>query len=122
MATSTEQVAKAVKRFQTQVPALAKLKLAFGVELTSRGLTAETEPERFHVRLPGPNVTAGEGEAERITISVPATMFSLLSEEGELADWHEAFHYRHLRVEGDPRVRRLLGQAIEPALEAKRAG
>lgn len=122
MATSSDQIAGAVKRFQGQVPALARLKLAFGVELTSRGLTGEAEPERFHVALPGPKVSEGEGADERLVISVPATMFKVLADEGELPDWHEAFHYRHLRVEGDPRVKRLLGQAIEPALEAKRAG
>jgi hypothetical protein len=28
-------------------------------------------------------------------------------------DWKEAFFYGHLKVEGDPRVRRLIGEAIE---------
>lgn len=125
MATEGDQIAAAVKRFQAQVPALAKLKLAFGVELTSRALTGESDPERFHVELPGPKVSAGEGADERLLISVPGTMFKVLAADGELADWHEAYHYRHLRVDGDPRVKRLLGQAIGPALEArtpKRAG
>jgi hypothetical protein len=40
-------------------------------------------------------------------------MFNLLAEEGELADWKDAFYTDHLKVEGDPRVRRLLGKAIE---------
>jgi hypothetical protein len=39
-------------------------------------------------------------------------MFGLLADEGQLVDWREAFHYGHLKVDGDPRVKRLLGQAI----------
>jgi hypothetical protein len=116
MATSTEQIARAVKRFQGHVPALANLKLVFGLELTTQILAGEAEPERFRVQLPGPKVTEGGGDDERIKIQIPATMFKVLGEEGELADWQEALHYRHVQIEGDPRVQRLLGQAIEPAL------
>jgi hypothetical protein len=119
MPTSSDQVATAVQRFQAQVPALARLKLVFGVELTARGLTGEGEPERFRVEVPGPKVTDGPGDDERLLISLPATMFNVLATDGELADWQEALHYRHLRIEGDPRVKRLLGQAIEPALAAR---
>jgi hypothetical protein len=39
-------------------------------------------------------------------------MFTLLAEEGAVADWREAFHTGHLQVGGDDRVRRLLGKAI----------
>ena len=119
MPTSPDQVARAVKRFQSQVPALAKLKIVIGLELTARGLTGDAEPERFRVEVPGPNVTKGPSDDERLLITIPATMFKVLATEGELADWQEALHYRHLQVEGDPRVKRLLGQAIEPALAAK---
>jgi hypothetical protein len=119
VSTSADQVARAVKRFQGSVPALAKLKIVVGLELTSRGLTGEGEPERFRVEVPGPKVTEGAGDDERLLITIPATMFKVLAADGELADWQEALHYRHLQVEGDPRVKRLLGQAIEPALAAK---
>jgi hypothetical protein len=119
MPTTSSQVATAVKRFQSQVPALSKLKIVVGLELTSRGLTGEGEPERFRVEVPGPKVSEGAGDDERLLITVPATMFKVLGSEGELADWQEALHYRHVQVEGDPRVKRLLGQEIEPSLAAK---
>ena len=119
MPTSAQQIAAAVTRFQRQVPALAKLKLVFGLELTSRGLTGEGEPERFRIEVPGPRVAEGAGDDERLVISIPATMFRVLASDGELADWQEALHYRHLQVEGDARVKRLLGQAIEPSLVAR---
>jgi hypothetical protein len=119
MRMSSDQVAAAVKRFQDQVPALGKLTIVVGLELTSRGLTSDAQPERFRVEVPGPTVTEGAGDDERLLISIPATMFKVLATEGELADWQEALHYRHLQVDGDPRVKRLLGQAIEPALANK---
>jgi hypothetical protein len=119
MATSSDQIVGAIKRFQEQVPALAKLRLVFGLELTARGLTGAAEPQHFRVEVPGPKVSDGPADDERIVISIPATMFKVLAAEGELADWQEALHYRHLQVEGDARVKRLLGQAIQPALPAK---
>ena len=39
-------------------------------------------------------------------------MFDVLAKEGGLADWRDAF-YGHLKVEGDARVKRLLGRAID---------
>ncbi len=97
---------------QAEVPKLASLKLTFGLELTAGGLTGPAESERFHVALPGPEVGTGEGEGERLQLSIPRTMFALLADEGGLVDWREAFYYKHLRVAGDERVKRLIGQVI----------
>ena len=44
---------------------------------------------------------------------MPKAMFDLLAKEGGLADWRDAFFYGHLKVEGDARVKRLLGRAID---------
>jgi hypothetical protein len=115
LATSTDLIIVAVQRLQAQVPAFAKLRLVFGLELTAGGLTGPEKSERFHVELPGPKVGEGPGDNERIQIAVPRTMFVLLAEEGQLVDWREAFHHGHLKVDGDSRVKRLLGQAIDRA-------
>jgi hypothetical protein len=112
MASSEQRIAAAVTRVQGQVPKLAKLKLVFGVELTRGGLTGPGKSDRFRVELPGPSVSEGAGDDERITLSIPRPMFDVLAQEGELTDWREAFHYGHLKVQGDARVQRLLGQAI----------
>lgn len=101
-----------MKRVQAEVPALANLKLVFSLELTSGGLTAPGESEEYRVELPGPQVTEGEATGARITLVIPKTMFMLLAEEGGIADWRDAFHYGHLKVGGDARVKRLLGKAI----------
>lgn len=113
MAESEQLIASAVERFQAQVPALAKLKLVAGLELTAGGLGGPGRSDHFRVEVPGPKVSPDDPEDARIRISVPRTMFNLLAAEGQLADWREAFYYGHLKVAGDERVKRLLGRAIE---------
>jgi hypothetical protein len=103
----------AVQRLQGQVPALAKLKLVFSLELTSGGLMGPGKSENLRIEVPGPKVTEGEVDDARITLSIPEAMFKLLAEEGDLADWKDAFYYGHLKVGGDPRVKKLLGKAID---------
>ena len=115
MASSSELIIVAVQRLQAQVPSLTKLTLVFGLELTAGGLTGPAKSEQFRIELPGPQVTEGPSEDARINLSIPQPMFNLLAEEGQLVDWREAFFYGHLKVTGDSRVRRLLGQAIERA-------
>jgi hypothetical protein len=113
VAKTSDLIIVAVQRLQSEVPALAKLKLVCEVELTAGGLTRPGESERFRVSVPGPEVSEGEPDDARIVLSMPRTMFALLAEEGELADWKDAYYYGHLKVDGDPRVRRLLGRAID---------
>jgi hypothetical protein len=113
--TSRDLIIVAVQRLQEEVPALAKLKLVFGLELTGGGLTGPATSQRYRIEVPGPQVSEGAADDARIELSLPQTMFNLLAEEGRLDDWKDAFYYGHLKVEGDPRVQRLLGRAIERA-------
>ena len=112
MADSSKLVSAAVERVQAEVPALANLKLIFGLELTAGGLMGPSKADQFTVEVPGPKVSEGEPENARIRVSIPRTMFELLASEGQLVDWREAFYYGHLKVSGDERVKRLLGKAI----------
>jgi hypothetical protein len=111
-AATTDLIVVAVQRVQAEVPALAKLRLVFGLELTNVALTGPGESEHFRVELPGPKISDGEPEDGRITLTIPKTMFKLLAEEGQLVDWREAFYFGHLKVGGDTRVKRLLGKAL----------
>jgi hypothetical protein len=113
VASSKELIVVAVQRFQAQVPSLAKLKIVAGLELTAGGLMGAAQSERFRIEVPGPQVSEGAADDARLQLTVPRTMFNLLAEEGELVDWREAYQYGHLKVSGDGRVKRLLGQAIE---------
>ena len=113
MASNADMVVVAVQRLQGQLPALANLKLVFSLELTSGGLMGPGKSENFRIEVPGPKVTEGEVDDARITLSMPEPMFKLLAEEGDLADWKDAFYYGHLKVGGDARVKRLIGKAID---------
>jgi hypothetical protein len=113
LASSSDLIIVAIQRLRPQLPALDKLKLVFSLELTGGGLTGPSRSERFTVELPGPQVSDGASDEARLALTMPGAMFKLLAEEGQLADWREAYHYGHLKVEGDARVKRLLGRAIE---------
>jgi len=103
-------IKSAVGRIQAEVPALAKLKLVFGLQLPARG-----DVQVYRVELPGPKITKGNADDERLRLSVPRSMFNILAAEGEVADWREAFEHGHLKIEGDRKVQQLIGQVIEKA-------
>jgi hypothetical protein len=107
-ASTPEQIREAVERLLAEVPALAKLKLVFGLELRGRG---DVQP--YRVELPGPKISKGFGEDERLHVSVPRSHFNELVAEGRLKHWHEAWDHGHIKVEGDPNVQKLIGQVIE---------
>jgi hypothetical protein len=115
MASSADLAVVAVQRLQSGLPPLANLKLVFSLELTSGGLMAPGKSEILRIEVPGPKVSEGDAGDARIQLSIPAPMFKVLAEEGDLPDWKDAFYYGHLKVGGDPRIKRLLGKAIDKA-------
>lgn len=115
MATTEELIAGAVTRVQEEVPAFTSLKLVVSLEVTSGGLMGPAKSETYRIEVPGPKVEAGDGEDARLRLSIPKAMFDVLAAEGALADWKDAFYYGHLKVDGDQRVKRLLGRAINAA-------
>ena len=109
MAASTQDlISTGVTRLLDEVPALAKLKLVFGLELRGRG-----DVQLYRIELPGPKISKGYSEDERLHVSVPRSHFNELVADGKLGHWHEAFDHGHIKVEGDPNVQRLIGQVIE---------
>lgn len=110
MASAEDLIKTAVAQVQKEVPALEKLKLVFGLELPARG-----DVQVYRVELPGPKIKKGFSDDERLRLSVPRAMFNILAAEGEVADWREAFHHGHLKVEGNPKVQQLIGQVIDKA-------
>lgn len=111
MATTSELISEAVRRIQEEVPALAKLKLVFGLELPARGDT-----QLFRVEVPGPKVSKGYAEDERLHVSIPRANFNELVEEGSVEAWQRAYERGQVRVEGDARIQKLIGQVIERQL------
>ena len=111
MAASTpELIREGLERLLREVPAIAKLKLVFGLELRGRG-----DVQLYRVELPGPKITKGYSEDERLHVSVPRSHFNELVAEGRLKHWHEAWDHGHIKVEGDPNVAKLVGQVIAHA-------
>ncbi len=97
----------AVADLQREVPALARLKLVFGLELRGRG-----DIQAYRVELPGPKISKGFGDDERVRVSIPRTDFNQLVATGTPAAWHEAYDLGHIKVEGDPNIQKLVGQVI----------
>jgi hypothetical protein len=112
---AAELIRGAVERMQAEAPALARLKLVFGLELRGRG-----DIQAYRVEVPGPRISKGFGDDERVHVSVPRSHFNELAAKGRLRDWREAYQHGHVKVEGDPEVRRLIGTVIERQLARAR--
>jgi hypothetical protein len=108
VARATELIAMAVRNFEREVPALAKLKLVLRLELRGRG-----DVQVFRVRVPGPEVSKGEPDDARLELSVPRGSFNQLAEKGRLSDWREAYEHGQVKVAGDREIERLIGTVIQ---------
>lgn len=111
MASAADLIRAAVERVQQEAPALGRLKLVFGLELRGRG-----DVQAYRVEVPGPRISKGFGQDERLHVSVPRPQFNELAVKGRLRDWREAYEHGHVKVEGDPDVRKLIGTVIERQL------
>lgn len=107
MPSTGDLITDAIKAIQREVPALANLKMVLGLELRGRGDT-----QLYRVELPGPKVTKGYAEDERLHVSIPRSHFNELAAEGRIKHWHEAYDHGHIKVEGDPNIQKLVGQVI----------
>jgi hypothetical protein len=108
MASTRQLIEAAVRRFQAEVPALAKLKLVFGLELKGRG-----DVQLFRVELPGPKVSKGFAEDERVHVAMPRSHFNELAADGKVRHYRQALETGHIKVTGDPNVQKLIVQVIE---------
>jgi alkyl sulfatase BDS1-like metallo-beta-lactamase superfamily hydrolase len=108
MASTQQLIETAVRRFQEEVPALAKLKLVFELELLGRG-----DVQMFRVEVPGPKVSKGVAEDSRATVSIPRADFNQLATEGTTKSYREAFEHGHIKASGDPNVLKLIAQVVD---------
>jgi hypothetical protein len=102
-----ELITTAVERFQGDVPALAQLKLVFGLELRGRG-----DVQMFRVEVPGPEVSKGLADDAKVTIEMPRSHFNELAAEGKAKHYIEAYEAGHIKVTGDPGIQRLIAQVV----------
>ena len=108
MASTPQLIESAIKRLQTEVPALAQLKLVFGLALRGRG-----DVQEFRVELPGPKITKGYAEDGRVHVEIDRAQFNALAEKGTTGSYRKAYGTGHIKVSGDPNVSKLVGQVIE---------
>ena len=107
MASTAQLIETAVKRFQAEVPALANLKLVFGLELRGRG-----DVQLYRVELPGPKITKAVADDARVSVAIPRSHFNELAAEGRVKDYREAYEAGHIKVEGDANVQKLIAQVV----------
>ncbi len=69
--------------------------------------------QAYRVEVPGPKISKGFGEDERVHVSIPRSHFNELVADGKVEHWHEAYDHGHIKVEGDRNIQRLVGQVIE---------
>jgi hypothetical protein len=109
-ASTAELIKQAVEGLQSDVPALAKLKLTFGLELRGRG-----DVQVYRVELPGPKISKGFSEDERVTVAIPRATFNQLAEASTAKGWHQAWDHGDIKAEGDPNIQKLVGQVVAHA-------
>lgn len=108
MASTADQIKMAVERFQAEVPALAKLKLVFGLELR-----AKHDIQLYRVELPGPVIKKDLAQDERVLVEIDRPQFNQLAEKGTLASYRRAAETGHIKVAGDSNVTKLIVQVVE---------
>jgi hypothetical protein len=101
-------IEQAVRHFQEEVPALAKLKLVFELELRGRG-----DVQMFRVQLPGPKISKEVANDARATVEISRSHFNELAADGTVRHYREAFQQGHIKATGDPNVLKLIGQVVE---------
>lgn len=108
-------IEEAVRRFQAEVPALAKLKLVVELELRGRG-----DIQLFRVELPGPKITRDIASDAKVRLSVPRSHFNELAREGTVRHWREAFESGTVRATGPAEILRLIQSVVERQEERTR--
>jgi hypothetical protein len=108
MASTPDLIRTAVERFQAEVPALAKLKLVFGLQLK-----AKHDIQLYRVELPGPKITKDLAQDERILVEIDRPQFNQLAEKGTLSSYRRAVETGHIKASGDSNVVKLVIQVVE---------
>jgi hypothetical protein len=108
MASTADLIKTAVEGFQAEVPALAKLKLVFGLELKARH-----DIQLYRVELPGPKISKDLAQDERILVQIDRPQFNELAEKGTIKSYRRAYETGHIKATGDSNVKKLVAQVVE---------
>ncbi len=100
-------IAQSLANFQKEVPALAKLKLVFELELRGRG-----DIQLFRVEVPGPKITRDIASDAKVRLSIPRTEFNDLAKDGTIRHWRECFESGHVKASGPPEILKLIANVV----------
>jgi hypothetical protein len=101
------QIEAVIASFQREVPALARLKLVFELELRGRG-----DIQLFRVEVPGPRITRDIASDAKVRLSIPRTEFNELSKDGSIRHWRESFETGHVKATGPPEILKLISSVV----------
>lgn len=107
MASTADLIRLAIERFQAEVPALKKLKLVFGLELK-----AHHDIQLYRISLPGPEISKGFEQDERVLVQIDRAQFNQLAEKGTLKSYRRAVDTGHIKATGDSNVVKLVAQVV----------
>src|SRR5215203_7203000 len=109
-------IEQAVRNFQAEVPALAKLKLVMELELRGRG-----DIQLFRVEVPGPKITRDIASDAKVRLSVPRTQFNELAKESSIRAWREAFESGTVKATGPTEILKLIASVVQRQEERTRS-
>jgi hypothetical protein len=101
------QIEQAIASFQHEVPALARLKLVFELELRGRG-----DIQLFRVEVPGPKITRDIASDAKVRLSIPRTEFNELTKDGSIRHWRECFESGHVKASGPAEILKLIQSVV----------
>ncbi len=101
------QIEATIAAFQKEVPALARLKLVFELELRGRG-----DIQLFRVEVPGPRITRDIASDAKVRLSLPRTEFNELTKDGSIRHWREAFETGHVKATGPAEILKLIQSVV----------
>ena len=109
MSSSTPDLIRtAIERFQAEVPALANLKLVFGLQLR-----AKHDIQLYRVELPGLKISKDLAQDERVLIEIDRPQFNQLAEKGTISSYLRAAETGHIKASGDSNVVKLVTQGVK---------
>jgi hypothetical protein len=105
----------ATRRFITEVPSLAPIKLVVGIELRGRG-----DVQQFRLEMPDVKVTRGPAADARVRVDMRREFFNVMAREAKVPDWIEAFTYGQSKASGPDQIIKLITNVVERQIERDR--
>lgn len=105
-------IEQTARRFVSEVPALAQLKMIFEIELRGRG-----DIQQFRLQTPDFDVSKGPASDAQIRIDMRREFFNAMHADAKMADWIDAFTYGKAHASGPTKLLKLIAMVVDKQLE-----